>query len=132
MSTWRGIKTVAQYLWPKVKGKGGGNVAQAVLGAGLQVADTYLNAKTKDEKAEGYGRAAGGLAGAMLGTKAGMAAGAAIGSIVPGLGTAIGAGVGGLVGGALGYWGGDALGGRLASRCSAAMTRSSRCPPPVR
>ncbi|MFS1288535.1 phage tail tape measure protein [Pseudomonas piscis] len=113
MSTWRGIKTVAQYLWPKVKGKGGGNVAQAVLGAGFQVADTYLNAKTKDEKAEGYGRAAGGLAGAMLGTKAGMAAGAAIGSIVPGLGTAIGAGVGGLVGGALGYWGGDALGGRL-------------------
>lgn len=107
-------------------------MAQAVLGAGLQVADTYLNAKTKDEKAEGYGRAAGGLAGAMLGTKAGMAAGAAIGSIVPGLGTAIGAGVGGLVGALLATGAVMPWVGALANRCSAAMTRSSRCPSPAR
>ena len=65
--------------------------------------DTYENAKTKDEKAEGYGAAAGNLAGTM----AGAAAGAAIGSVVPIIGTAIG----GLVGAYLGSMGGSALGG---------------------
>lgn len=77
----------------------------AVVDAGLKVADTYQNAETQDEKAEGYGEAAGGLAGAL----AGAAAGAALGSIVPGIGTA----VGGLIGGILGSMGGTAGGGAL-------------------
>jgi len=79
----------------------GGNV----LDAGVGVLDTALNATTQDEKAEGYGGAAGGLAGAL----AGGAAGAAIGSVVPVIGTAIG----GLIGAALGGLGGESLGGFL-------------------
>jgi TP901 family phage tail tape measure protein len=75
----------------------------SVLEAGSMAVDTYMNAKTKDEKAEGYGAAAGSLAGTM----AGAAAGAAIGSVVPIIGTAIG----GLVGAYLGSMGGTALGG---------------------
>ncbi|WP_262387381.1 hypothetical protein [Pseudomonas chlororaphis] len=47
-----------------------------VLDAGMTFVDTALNAKTQNEKAEGYGTAAGGLAGAL----AGGAVGAAIGS----------------------------------------------------
>lgn len=77
----------------------------AVVEAGFKAKDTYDNAVTQDEKAEGYGEAAGGLAG----TLAGAAAGAAIGSMVPIIGTI----VGGLIGGALGNFGGDALGGYL-------------------
>lgn len=67
--------------------------------------ETFQNAKTKDEKAEGYGSAAGNLAGTM----AGAAAGAAIGSVVPIIGTAIG----GMIGAYLGSQGGAALGGSL-------------------
>lgn len=93
-----------------LKGPGVGNVLKgtavmAVVGAGLQVADTYQHAETRNEKAEGYGEAAGGLAG----TLAGAAAGAALGSIVPGIGTA----VGGIIGGILGSMGGTAAGGIL-------------------
>ncbi|MDX9677394.1 MULTISPECIES: hypothetical protein [Pseudomonas] len=77
----------------------------AVAQAGYQAYDTYQNAETQDEKAEGYGQAAGGLAG----TLAGAAAGAAIGTAVPIIGNI----VGGLIGGYLGYMGGDALGGSL-------------------
>lgn len=93
-----------------LKGTGVGNVLKgtavmAVVGAGLQVADTYQHAETRNEKAEGYGEAAGGLAG----TLAGAAAGAALGSIVPGIGTA----VGGIIGGILGSMGGTAAGGAL-------------------
>ncbi|MBV4475234.1 phage tail tape measure protein [Pseudomonas botevensis] len=79
-----------------------GTAVLAVAEAGFKAWDTYQNAETQDEKAEGYGGAAGGLAG----TLAGAAAGAAIGSVVPVIGTAIGA----LVGGILGNMGGDALG----------------------
>lgn len=75
----------------------------AVAEAGFKAYDTYQNAETQDEKAEGYGQAAGGLAG----TLAGAAAGAALGSFVP----LIGPIVGGLIGGYLGSQGGDALGG---------------------
>jgi len=75
----------------------------SLLEAGNMAFDTYLNAETKDEKAEGYGAAVGSLAGTM----AGAAAGAAIGSVVPIIGTAIG----GLVGAYLGSMGGTALGG---------------------
>ena len=105
----------------KGKGKGGGRGARnpgrgigagmkgpAILGvieAGFKVKDTYDNAETQDEKAEGYGAAAGGLAG----TLAGAAAGALIGSAVPVIGTVLG----GLIGGWLGSMGGDALGGTI-------------------
>jgi phage tail tape-measure protein len=79
--------------------------ALAVVGAGVQALDTYQNATTLDEKAEGYGEAAGGLAGGL----AGAAAGAAIGSVIPLLGTAIG----GVIGGIVGAWGGGELGATL-------------------
>ncbi|BCX67977.1 phage tail tape measure protein [Pseudomonas izuensis] len=75
----------------------------SLLEAGSMAFDTYQNATTQDEKAEGYGAAAGSLAGTM----AGAAAGAAIGSVVPIIGTAIG----GMVGAYLGSLGGTALGG---------------------
>ncbi len=78
----------------------------AVVEAGLKAKDTYDNAVTQDEKAEGYGGAAGGLAGAL----GGAAAGAAIGTmILPVIGTAIG----GLIGSVIGSFGGDAVGGYL-------------------
>ncbi|SDU56757.1 phage tail tape measure protein [Pseudomonas mandelii] len=78
----------------------------AVVEAGLKAKDTYDNAVTQDEKAEGYGAAVGGLAG----TLTGAAAGAALGTMVlPVIGTF----VGGLIGGYLGSQGGDALGGAL-------------------
>ncbi len=82
-----------------------GPAVLALIDAGFKVKDTYDNAETQDEKAEGYGAAAGGLAG----TLAGAAAGAAIGSAVPVIGTI----VGGLIGGYLGSLGGDALGGAV-------------------
>jgi TP901 family phage tail tape measure protein len=77
----------------------------SLMEAGAMAFETYETAKTKDEKAEGYGAAAGNLAGTM----AGAAAGAAIGSVVPIIGTAIG----GLIGAYLGSQGGAALGGSL-------------------
>jgi len=104
----------------KGKGRGGGRgrspgrgvgaglkgpAVLAVIEAGFKVKDTYDNAETQNEKAEGYGAAAGGLAG----TLAGAAAGAAIGSAVPVIGTILG----GLIGGYLGSLGGDALGGAI-------------------
>ncbi|WP_028687327.1 phage tail tape measure protein [Pseudomonas fulva] len=86
----------------KVAGKlPGGQVADAIPG----MLDTALNARTRDEKAEGYGGVAGGMAGAW----AGGIAGAAIGSVVPVIGTA----VGGAIGMALGGLSGESLGGWL-------------------
>ncbi|MFJ4256693.1 phage tail tape measure protein [Pseudomonas monteilii] len=82
----------------------GGNVVDA----GAAAIDVALNATTKDEKAEGYGGAAGSLAG----TLAGAAAGAAIGSVVPVIGTA----VGGAVGAVLGGMGGESFGSWLGKR----------------
>ena len=79
--------------------------ALAAFGAGVQVLDTYQNATTRDEKAEGYGAAAGGFAGGL----AGAAAGAAIGSVIPLLGTA----VGGMIGAWLGSMGGGELGATM-------------------
>ena len=96
------------------KGGGGGGIKGVVKGAtvfavaeaGYKAYDTYENAETQDEKAEGYGAAAGGLAG----TLGGAAAGAALGTMLfPVVGTAIG----GLIGGVLGSMGGDALGGYI-------------------
>jgi TP901 family phage tail tape measure protein len=82
-----------------VKSVPGGSLVEA----GSMVLNTYLTAETQDEKAQGYGEAAGTLAGTM----AGAAAGAAIGSVVPIIGTAIG----GMVGAYLGSMGGQQLGG---------------------
>lgn len=99
---------------PGRKGKGSANRlsrgvkaggALAVAAAGYQAVDTYLNATTRDEKAEGYGGAAGSLAGGL----AGAAAGAAIGSIIPLIGTAIG----GVIGGMVGAWGGGDVGATM-------------------
>lgn len=77
--------------------------AGSFIEAGAKALDTFQNAETQDEKAEGYGSAAGGLAGTM----AGAAAGAAIGSVVPVIGTV----VGGAIGAFLGGMGGEGLGG---------------------
>lgn len=101
------VGAVARRFAPKaMMGKGLGfakvGAPMALIEAGLIAADTYQNAETRDEKAEGYGNAAGTLAG----TLAGAAAGAAIGSVVPVIGTV----VGGLIGGFLGSWGGGELG----------------------
>jgi hypothetical protein len=78
----------------------------AVAEAGYKAYDTYQNAETRDEKAEGYGAAAGGLAGTLTGAAAGAAIGTAV---LPVIGTF----VGGLIGGYLGSQGGDALGGAI-------------------
>jgi len=92
----------------KIVGGMKGPALLAVVDAGFKAYDTYENAETQDEKAEGYGQAAGGLAG----TLAGAAAGAAIGTAVPIIGNI----VGGLIGGYLGYMGGDAAGGFLGKK----------------
>ncbi|MFK7700171.1 phage tail tape measure protein [Pseudomonas caspiana] len=86
-------------------GIGKGSIPAALFDGLIDAKDVYDNAKTKDEKAEGYGEAGGGV----VGTLAGAAAGAAIGSVVPIIGTAIGA----MIGGALGSMGGKALGGSV-------------------
>jgi TP901 family phage tail tape measure protein len=75
----------------------------ALMESGAMVLNTFQTAQTQDEKAQGYGEAAGSLAGTM----AGAAAGAAIGSVVPIIGTA----VGGLIGAYLGSMGGQEVGG---------------------
>ena len=104
------VAAAASQFAPKaMMGKGLGfakvGAPMALIEAWLIAADTYQNAETRDEKAEGYGNAAGTLAG----TLAGAAAGAAIGSVVPVIGTV----VGGLIGGFLGSWGGGELGGAV-------------------
>ena len=92
-------------------------VPLAVLGAGLKAVEVYQTATTQDEKAEGYGNAAGTLAGTM----AGAAAGAAVGSVVPLIGTV----VGGLIGGMLGAWGGGELGGQAGKAVFGAKAQAS-------
>ncbi|MFJ2714918.1 phage tail tape measure protein [Pseudomonas sp. NPDC087346] len=101
MSKLTGVVQAVGKVGKVAKGVPGGSL----LEAGAMAFDTFENAQTKDEKAEGYGAAAGNLAGTM----AGAAAGAAIGSVVPIIGTAIG----GLIGAYLGSQGGAALGGSL-------------------
>ncbi len=77
----------------------------SMLDAGVKAVDTYMNAETKEEKAEGYGGAVGGLGGAL----AGAATGAALGAVIP----IVGPLVGGAVGAFLGGMGGESLGGLL-------------------
>ncbi|TDF78227.1 hypothetical protein [Pseudomonas sp. H9] len=75
----------------------------AMLEAGIKAAATFLTADSPEEKAEGYGAAAGGLVGAALGT--------VLGTFVPVVGPPIGALLGGMAGDAIGGW----LGKRLVS-----------------
>ncbi|MDD2056336.1 phage tail tape measure protein [Pseudomonas putida] len=77
----------------------------SILDAGVKAVDTYMNAETKEDKAEGYGGAVGGLGGAL----AGAATGAALGAVIP----LVGPLVGGAVGAFLGGMGGESLGGLL-------------------
>ncbi|HEY0288571.1 MAG TPA: phage tail tape measure protein [Pseudomonas sp.] len=104
---------------------GRGNVAAALFDAAISAKEVYDTAETKDEKAEGYGAAAG----QMAGTLAGAAAGAAIGSVVPIIGTAIG----GLIGAYVGSMGGSALGGvvgrSLFGGSDESVTEKSEPPP---
>lgn len=93
----------------------------SLMEAGAMAFETYETAKTKDEKAEGYGAAAGNLAG----TLAGAAAGAAIGSVVPIIGTAIG----GLIGAYLGSQGGAALGGAVGKSVFGGEDEKPETPP---
>ncbi|WP_333500998.1 phage tail tape measure protein [Kluyvera genomosp. 2] len=88
-------------------GKAGGRLggALAIGTAAYQVYDTSKNATTSQEKAQGYGGAAGTLAGGLAGAKLGAAVGA--------LGGPIGIAIGGLLGGAIGSFAGDMLGGWL-------------------
>jgi hypothetical protein len=99
---------VARRLAPYAGRLGG---VAAMAGGALQVYQTHRDAKTRDQKAEGYGGAAGALAGGLLGAKGGAASGAMIGAFAGPLGLAVGGVVGGLVGGAAGaYIGQKALG----------------------
>ncbi|MDD0972430.1 hypothetical protein [Pseudomonas fontis] len=75
----------------------------AALEAGIKTVATFMTADTPEEKAEGYGAAAGGLVGTVIG--------GALGSFVPVVGTSIGALLGGMAGDFLGGW----IGKRLAS-----------------
>ncbi|MDD2047326.1 hypothetical protein [Pseudomonas putida] len=68
----------------------------ALLEAGIKTVATFATADTPEEKAEGYGAAAGGLVGSMLG--------GVLGAFVPVIGTPIGALLGGMAGEAFGGW----------------------------
>ncbi|MBP9609256.1 MAG: hypothetical protein KBE25_07895, partial [Laribacter sp.] len=85
-----------------------GGALAAVGTAGYLAYDTFQNAKTADQKAEGYGGAGGALAGGLAGAKVGALAGAMLGPI--------GAALGGLIGGGIGAFGGEKLGGLLGKR----------------
>ncbi|MCG9106801.1 hypothetical protein LH433_08585, partial [Laribacter hongkongensis] len=85
-----------------------GGALAAVGTAGYLAYDTFKNAKTADQKAEGYGGAGGALAGGLAGAKVGALAGAMLGPI--------GAALGGLIGGGIGAFGGEKLGGLLGKR----------------
>lgn len=86
----------------------------AVLGAGMKVYDTAMNATTAEDKGAGYGGAAGSLAGGLAGAKAGALIGAMAGPI--------GAAVGGVVGGIGGAIGGDQLGAWAGKKLAATGT----------
>lgn len=68
----------------------------AFLEAGIKTVATFVTAQTPEEKAEGYGAAAGGLVGSVVG--------GVVGSFVPVIGTSIGALLGGMAGDAIGGW----------------------------
>ena len=76
--------------------------------AGMKALETFQNAETQDEKAEGYGAAAGNLGGTLVGGTVGAALGTVL-IPIPGVGTAIGAMVGSTLGGMVG----EDVGGQL-------------------
>ncbi|WP_442109230.1 hypothetical protein [Pseudomonas sp. NUPR-001] len=78
----------------------------AVQEAGDRVISTALTAGTAEQKAEGYGAAAGGLLGSVIG--------GVVGSVIPVVGTSIGVMLGGMAGDAIGGW----LGKRLVTPSS--------------
>lgn len=93
---WAGLRSVARL---------------SLLEAGIKALTTAGTAETREQKAEGYGGAVGGLGGALIG--------GALGSVVPVIGTAAGALFGGMLG--------DHFGSLLARRwfASDADTQSS-------
>lgn len=108
-------------LLGKVGGTAGG--ALAIGTAAYQVYDTAANAETQDEKAEGYGGAAGALAGGLAGAKMGALAGSLVGPV--------GTVVGGVAGGAIGSLGGSELGGWLSKKMFGSDEESPK-PEPVK
>lgn len=119
-STWsaagRGLRSVGEWLSSVMRsgvGRAIGRGALVAVGPALTAYETYTGNGSAQEKAKGYGDAAGSLVGGLAGAEAGVWAGAAVGSLVPIVGTAAGAIVGGLVGGALGAWGGGEVGKSL-------------------
>ena len=87
-----------------VRAAGPGALLGAITGLTMAI-DTAFNARTRGEKAEGYGQAVG----TTVGTVAGTIIGGAVGSFVPVVGTAIGA----ALGGTLGAWFGGVGGGKV-------------------
>lgn len=98
-----GVSFASGSTFRHIKAEGKGGLPGALFDAAMASKEVYDTAQTQDEKAEGYGKAAG----TMAGTLAGAAAGAAIGSVVPVIGTA----VGGVIGATLGSMGGGYAGG---------------------
>lgn len=102
-------------------GKIGGGMA--VAGAAYSAVDTFRNAKTDQENAEGYGGAAGGLAGGLAGAKTGAVFGALAGPV----GIAIGGIAGGVLGSILGDKAGSWLGGKMVDQTP--QTKAATVPP---
>jgi phage tail tape-measure protein len=109
-------------------GRLGGVVA--VAGSALQVYQTYRDAKTRDEKVQGYGGALGALAGGLLGAKGGAATGAMIGAFAGPVGLAVGGVVGGLIGGAAGAYAGEKVLGFAAKSMFGDHQPAPQAPPP--
>lgn len=96
--------TAGQRVMGGVRAAGPGALLGAITGLTMAI-DTAFNARTRGEKAEGYGQAVG----TTVGTVAGTIIGGAVGSFVPVVGTAIGA----ALGGTLGAWFGGVGGGKV-------------------
>lgn len=114
----REVQPMPSSSMPEPKGIGAAmrSVAKpAILKATEQSLQTLTSDKPGNEKAEGYGRAAGGLLGTL--------AGGVIGSVVPVIGTTFGAALGGLVG--------DQLGGWLGKSWFASLEKGKVTPEPV-
>lgn len=112
----RGLRTAGEWLSSAMRsgvGRAMGRRALIAVGPAITAYETYTGNGSAQDKARGYGDAAGSLVGGLAGAEAGALAGAAVGSLVPIVGTAAGALAGGLVGGALGAWGGGEVGKSL-------------------
>lgn len=106
-SKWLGrLGTAATVAYGGYKAYTGYNEASQMQSQGLITAD-----EAKERKGKALGKGGGTIAGSLVGG----AAGAAVGSVVPIIGTAIGGLLGAGLGGMLGDWGGEKLGGYLAT-----------------